>query len=655
MLEGRTKQQEKRPGSVSQSSAHSLPSSSLDFKDHKQITPEPFVKSVPASGNETLLRTASPSQIPLPSSRSPSNERDIEPTPESARAGSTTPPGTPVKLQAPTPQKVAPADSPTSTSPFNLGLGRPNTRPTRSSPLASAPFSRTSEDSEEDQTIDTRHRYLDNEGGEEPAQKRMKTPPLLFSPSLSVKGNVTPPSTSPGSVGKGFLNQRLPQTPGAKPVFSLPLTPASPSSGNLPPVDLTKPPVFSFPGPSHHVQSTSSPFLPKKLSTTSSDVRPLDAMPLQVPILSPAPLTTPAPHQAALQPGLQTECAYLFASLAKELETLRNMAQDANKRCADLIQKDRIAQFERDISYLGGVVDQLGLDSKASSQALNRLESGMLKATTRREEVNRFAEAKRDGDFSKMLNSRTLGPDHLEAQKQLRSGINLVRDRIEKLEAHLAASKAKLNRAKTERAGLKAPSLDTINRTCRNIDLAIDNQMKEVHILKSRLSVLEIGSPPANSSPRDARLPDPVSRRPFNVTPHVAFTTAAALNAERSAQKFKHALLAARSEPLLNKTAKLASSTLSSFSIPQKLSDPKAESPTTPDFSNMTLGDFGDGKFQIGGGSPLTTRRGATSGSRKHHIIPLRRSPGAPQASSSPSFDWGPLPSFMPSSPSPAR
>ena len=65
-------------------------------------------------------------------------------------------------------------------------------------------------------------------------------------------------------------------------------------------------------------------------------------------------------------------------------------------------------------------------------------------------------------------------------------------------------------------------------------------------------------------------------RRPLDVTPHVASTTAAALNAEQAARRLKEALLAVRTEPLLNKQAANARPALRAFDIPQK---PDATSP----------------------------------------------------------------------------
>jgi nucleoporin NUP159 len=107
---------------------------------------------------------ADPTVVPLPKSRSPSStpkaERpvinvqptfppkpDSEPEPSStSSARSTTPPGSPPEaqtpLQEPTPTLPSPSESPSpSPSSTSSGLGRPSTRPLRSSPLANAPVS----------------------------------------------------------------------------------------------------------------------------------------------------------------------------------------------------------------------------------------------------------------------------------------------------------------------------------------------------------------------------------------------------------------------------------------------------------------------------------------------------------------------------------
>lgn len=49
----------------------------------------------------------------------------------------------------------------------------------------------------------------------------------------------------------------------------------------------------------------------------------------------------------------------------------------------------------------------------------------MATATMRKEEIVRFSKANNDVEFAKMLKARTLGPEHLETQAQLRRGIRV--------------------------------------------------------------------------------------------------------------------------------------------------------------------------------------------------------------------------------------
>jgi len=143
-------------------------------------------------------------------------------------------------------------------------------------------------------------------------------------------------------------------------------------------------------------------------------------------------------------------------------------------------------------------------------------------------------------------------------------------------------------------------------------------------------------------------------RRPLDVTPHVASTTAAALNAEQAAHRLKEALLAVRTQPLLNTQAANARPALRAFDTPQK-----------PD------ADLGSSGGSLGGGSrsfptPFTPPqlnvsesmgRGASppgsvgrrSIAQKYHAksVPLKSTHTAGTTPKS-SFDWGPLPGIKP-------
>lgn len=185
----------------------------------------------------------------------------------------------------------------------------------------------------------------------------------------------------------------------------------------------------------------------------------------------------------------------------------------------------------------------------------------------------------------------------------------------------------------------RPPSLDSINRTYRNIDIALNEQAAKIALLKKRFAKLRPSSQSSISDlsssssylKRDPRLPSPQSNHRSAVTPDVAASTAAALNAERAAHRLKRALLQARSAPLLNTTVSMAPSPPLSFNTPQK--EQKEVRPTwTP-----------------------PERRGAT-GAKKHGVIPFNRKTSSPGSqgsvysgngsTASQSFDWGPLPSF---------
>ena len=141
-------------------------------------------------------------------------------------------------------------------------------------------------------------------------------------------------------------------------------------------------------------------------------------------------------------------------------------------------------------------------------------------------------------------------------------------------------------------------------------------------------------------------------RRPFDVTPHVASTTAAALNAEQAAHRLKEALLAVRTQPLLNTQAANTKPALRVFDTPQK---PDAD-------RDSSGGSLGGGLFSTpltlpalnlseSGGSAASPPGGLgrRSSAQKYHAksVPLKSAPTAGTISK-PSFDWGPLPGIKP-------
>ncbi|KAF8135179.1 hypothetical protein EV363DRAFT_1123762, partial [Boletus edulis] len=264
---------------------------------------------------------------------------------------------------------------------------------------------------------------------------------------------------------------------------------------------------------------------------------------------------------------MQAECLALVAALVKQLENLKQMATAASLKTGELKKTSGLNHQKADLGdpemwLFGDIVEygrvlvdvqadvkELKLQRVSLRKAMKELDSNMLKINTRKEEIIRFNEAETDAEFAKILKIRTLAPEYSETQSQLRKNIRAIRDRVQKLEDYLQASKKRINEFRTCRPSIRRvlfppddstvvfqlyhrpPSLDTVNRTFRNIDVAVDQQKQEISRLRHRMMKFEISG---SVGARD-RLAVSSSKRPLNVTPNVAITTAAALNAERSA------------------------------------------------------------------------------------------------------------------------
>ncbi|KAF7330341.1 hypothetical protein MVEN_02472400 [Mycena venus] len=209
-------------------------------------------------------RSPSPSAVPLPPSRSPSSTPRSEappkvqvsesPTPSedeesddsegrlsTIREESTTPPGSPEKNSSPPAKTPLAAPVPVAPSPFGLGLGRPSSRPTRSSPLANAPVSN---DEDEETVKDEKPILKPRPASPKPIFGAL--PPQLKTESIEEKAEPAAkpprPKTPPlsalsfgSSTPKAPLNAtKIPLAGASLPAFPVPpkaspVTPASPS------------------------------------------------------------------------------------------------------------------------------------------------------------------------------------------------------------------------------------------------------------------------------------------------------------------------------------------------------------------------------------------------------------------------------------------
>ncbi|KAH9954247.1 hypothetical protein BGW80DRAFT_1467905 [Lactifluus volemus] len=187
-------------------------------------------------------------------------------------------------------------------------------------------------------------------------------------------------------------------------------------------------------------------------------------------------------------------------------------------------------------------------------------------------------------------------------------------------------------------------------RTPRPGHLAIGQQTTDVSTLSIRIAKLipRIGSGSPSTTPPRAHERELV-RRPLDVTPHVASTTAAALNAEQAAHRFKDALLSVRTEPLRNTQAVHASSAPQVYDTPQKLGTSLASKGGSGGLFSMsfTLPPLNIvASTNTAASPPWSLGRRATP--PKHHAksVPLKSTPTSTVGVAA--FDWGPLLAIKP-------
>ncbi|KZT70881.1 hypothetical protein DAEQUDRAFT_171504 [Daedalea quercina L-15889] len=542
-------------------------------------------------------------------------ERKSPPAAVSQREGSTTPPGSPATMKAasapPAPQRsLAPPPVVASSGP-SLNLPRGTTRPIRSSPLASKPITGDDDSSEGGQSPPgTPPSTLKSKQPSE-AQglqaSRPKTPPLLSTLKSAPIPTVVPFSlaqsskAAPADSAKSLPlapNQPSPFTPGAM------SSPAPPPA--IPTVTPPKPGVFSLsPLTSSLAPKAIGPAQPLGIGTPA--LSPSTATGIPSPVVSqptappqPGARTVALPQSPAGQlpaiTDLQSECEFLVKYLAAEFTrllpltqlaarrrtemyktglNLANLDEANNWRISDLPRLEQLMiTAENDLAHVKEYI-------QSYISMIQAVESQLLKASTRKEEIIRFSKASKDPDFARMLKARTLGPEHLEAQSQLRREIRAVRERLQQLEDHMQEAKKKLAHMKSGKAAIRPPSLSLINGTCNHLEEAIEQNEDVIEELSKRTSRLSLELAPRRSK-WEQRITDDDSKRHVETTPNFAVSTAAALNAEMSANKLKRALLAARKEPLLNTQASSKMPVAQDYALlPEVKTEPETPPPSS--------------------------------------------------------------------------
>lgn len=213
-----------------------------------------------------------------------------------------------------------------------------------------------------------------------------------------------------------------------------------------------------------------------------------------------------------------------------------------------------------------------------------------------------------------------------------------------------------------------------MNRTYRNIDLAIDGQTERIAALVSRVAKLNLNAletsfpspPPRNTRGRfGLNDEDEDDRRSTTsndgkrgwsgqalyrpeVTPSIAASTAAALNAERSAQRLKLALARARTTPLLNTQAVEPALPAPSLESLKRSLASRSDQPAPAPFPSTESLEFSDLDSDAGQASPAESRSGRTRTSSHQKSVQLGRTQHQRLPSAITSFDWGPMPAPKP-------
>ncbi|KAF7299422.1 hypothetical protein MIND_00892000 [Mycena indigotica] len=290
--------------------------------------------------DDAYSRSPSPTTVPLPPSRSPSstpNADALKPHPSSStqsdgdesdsseesrlstiREESETPPGSPEKK--PTPPS-APLAAPVPITPsLGIGLGRPSTRPAKSSPLAAAPMSR---------------------------DEAEKLTPKTWPASPKLPFGVLPPQP----------RHRI-QRPSLHAQRHLHL--------HLQPYPLPQPQLQHCGKPQIPFRRSAASYLPRTQPNTiyskpiaktpepSAISTPIKGTP-SMPFISVPPPPTVVPSRAELstmEEGMQKECALLFAAMARGLEDFKILAQTASEQSKWSLRLQTKAQWEKRIRDL---------------------------------------------------------------------------------------------------------------------------------------------------------------------------------------------------------------------------------------------------------------------------------------------------------------
>ncbi|KDN48832.1 hypothetical protein RSAG8_02819, partial [Rhizoctonia solani AG-8 WAC10335] len=540
------------------------------------VSSPPKPKAPSPAPEATKPANETPSKIPVPRPSlldrlSPKPEAPEPTEPEPPKSGSSTPPGSPSPSASPPPAPPKSAPPPTPL-PLNLGKLAPKpfgSTPLRSSPLASPPVNRENEAQPFNEapikppalTPKNSSDNVTKSGSPAVASTSAPTataapsakPPSLFSGPAALPSSFSAPkpptSTSPAPAPpSGSPFSSFGTKPGASP-FSAPSSSSPPSLFGQPPAAKTPP-------------ATSTPAAPAS-SFGFASFKPPSSTPARgtPPPAEPSPKNTPASWS-----NVEVEFNKLLEQMSAELGRLRQDTVLLQQHRAQVSGTNILAGQKPEDSSKGGLgnlaalkqVTALAVREVGSLKGLNKdfgaqmaeLQPGAEKVQAKRNEIARYLKAKKDPKYARLLKSRTSSPEHIESQTKLRKSLQVVRERTRQLEDFMAAQRSRIQKQKEGRREFKVPSIDTINRTMRNIDSALAQKSDEIASLTTRVDRMKLKAPRRKASMNTAPLVFPPAENE-----KIKLASATALNMERSSLRLKNALLQARTETPLNTMA----------------------------------------------------------------------------------------------------
>lgn len=445
--------------------------------------------------------------------------------------------------------------------------------PGRSSPLSGKPFS-----------------FSDLSQSPDKSQKPTSTFPEASKPPPAFGG--FGPGHGAGGGFAGFGSTSKTQSPStevssaAKQPFSFGRSPQAPSAANSQPPEKAE------------VAPAASPNLPPAVVSAPSintDANSRKGIPATPPTLNGSARDEMSDKVA--EQGLQGEFVRVFLLMEKELATLKSnieqcasfqaQLRDATGVGSALDLDNPLAWSFGDLNVLlklekelHGSMKQARDGAESKVKEAKDLESQMLKAEAKREEAARLLRARSDPEFAKLVRVRQLGPEHAQNQTKLRDLSVAVRERIGETERYISELHARVKDGQLGKSHLKTPSLDSIQRTVRNISLSATTKSLELDDLLTEFELLKrstrAGSQSFSRTMRTTRSASVLSQdEDASQTPLPALgalggalpsvkpsarrpqtdAVDAAIQAQKLSARLVPALLSARKEPILNRSA----------------------------------------------------------------------------------------------------